>query len=136
MAEQVERVGVGLLGGLGQLVEVDAALLERLDDLGALLGIGPCGAQLRRGRAERADLLGGVVGVADDAELLAVRVELVDQVRGDLDLAAVEVELAALARSAARRSSDRPSSARRLVRRRARLVTTSIVAVRRRSLPR
>ena len=47
-------------------------------------------------------LLGRVVGVADDAELLAVGVELVDQMGRDLDLAAVEVELPPLARSAAR----------------------------------
>ena len=60
-------------------------------------------AQFGGDRAERADLLGRVVGVADDAELLAVRVEFVDQVGGDLDLSAVEVELPAFSRSAARR---------------------------------
>ena len=32
VAEQVERVGVGLVGGLGQLVEVDAALRQACDD--------------------------------------------------------------------------------------------------------
>ena len=68
-----------------------------LDDLGPrCAGSAHALAQLRRGRAERAHLLRRVVGVAHDAELLAVGVELVDEVRGNLDLAAVEVELAPL----------------------------------------
>ena len=41
-----------------------------------------------------------------DAELLAVGVELVDQMRGDLDVAAVEVELAARFRRRVGGSTD------------------------------
>ena len=105
VAEQVEGVGLGLAGGLGQFVEVDAAFGQRLDDLGALLGVGPLRAQLGRGRDRGAHLLGGVVGVAHDPQLLAVGVEFVDEVGGDLDLAAVEVELARVPRAAARSSA-------------------------------
>ena len=63
----------GWLGGLGQLVEVDAALLQRRDDLGPLVRVAPAWRAARRGRIQRAHLLGGVVGELDDAELLAVR---------------------------------------------------------------
>ncbi len=96
MAQQVERIGVGLLGGLGEFLEADAALGQSPDDLGSLHGIGPLRPQFRRGRAQRADGLCRVVGVADDPELLPVRVEVVDEVGRDLDLAAIEVELAVL----------------------------------------
>ena len=59
-------------------------------------------AQLGGGRTERPHAFGGVVGVLDDAELLAVRVQFVDQMRHDLDLAAVEIELPSAHRSAVR----------------------------------
>ena len=48
-------------------------------------------------RAKRPHRFGRIVGVPDDAKLLAVRVELMDEMRDDLDLAAVEVEFARLA---------------------------------------
>ena len=38
-----------------------------------------------------------VVGVFDDAKLLAVRIKLVNQMGHDFDLAAVEIEFARLA---------------------------------------
>ena len=41
VAEQVERVGVGLAGDVGQLVEVDARALPACDDLRPLRGVGP-----------------------------------------------------------------------------------------------
>ena len=56
VTEEVERVGLGLLGGLGEFREVDAALFELPDDLGPLLRVGPLGAQFRSGRAEGPDL--------------------------------------------------------------------------------
>ncbi len=93
MAQQVERVGVRLAGLGGHLLEINAALGKLADDVGALIGIGPADAQFVRAGAERPHLFGGVVGELDDAELLAVRVEFIDEVRGNLDLAAVEIEL-------------------------------------------
>ena len=53
VAEQVEGVGLGLAGGFGQLLEVDAPLGQGLDDRGALLRVGPLGAQLRRALGQR-----------------------------------------------------------------------------------
>ena len=97
VAEQVERIGVGLSGGLGQLVKVDAAFLQPVDDLGTPGRIGPVVAQVGGVGEQRPHLLAGVVGELHDAELLAVGVEFVDQVGGDLDRAAIEVEFPALA---------------------------------------
>ena len=96
VADQVERVGVGLVGGLGQVVEVDAALFEPVDDVPAFVGIGPFAAQLSRIAVQRANLVGRVVGELHDAKLIAVGIEFVNQMGGDLDVAAVEVELAPL----------------------------------------
>src|SRR6266540_6727063 len=98
VAEEVEGIGLGLAGDLAELGEVDAALLQFLDDLGTLRRVGPACAQRRRARAQHADLLAGVVGVPDHPELPAVRIELVDEMRRDLDSTAVEVELAVLVR--------------------------------------
>ena len=53
MAEQVEGVGVGLAGLFGQLVEVDAALSKRCDDLAALVWIRP--------RSRRSAAVGAIV---------------------------------------------------------------------------
>jgi hypothetical protein len=41
-----------------------------------------------RGWAERPDRLGGIIGIAHDTKLLAIRVQLVNQVGRHLDLAA------------------------------------------------
>ena len=97
MADQVERVGVGLVGGFGQVVEVDAPLFEPLDDVATFFWVCPFVAQFRRIAVERADLVGRVVGELDDAKLVAVGVKLVNQVGSDLDPPAVEVKLAARA---------------------------------------
>ena len=86
MAEEVERVGVGLAGLGGDGLEINAALGQLLDDCGALLRVGPAGAEVFQAGAEGADLFGGVVGELDDAELFAVGVELVDEFGGDFDL--------------------------------------------------
>ncbi len=96
MAEEVERIGVGLAGLGGDGLEIDAALGQLLDNLGALGVVGPAGAEVFRAGAEGADLFGGVVGEFDDAELFSVGVELVDQFGGDLDVTTIEVEFAAL----------------------------------------
>ncbi len=60
------------------------------------VGVRPLLAQLRRMRTQRAHGLGGVVGVPHDAQLLAVGVKLVDEMRRDLDLPAVEIEFSPL----------------------------------------
>ena len=59
MTEQVERVRVGLLRGVGEFGEVDPALLQAADDLESLLRVGPLGAQLGRGRTKGADAVRG-----------------------------------------------------------------------------
>ena len=60
----------------------------------------PASAQRSRSSAEvgaeRTHAFGGVVGVLDDAKLLAVRVKLIDQMGHDFDLAPVEIEFARL----------------------------------------
>ena len=48
VAEQVERVGVRLLGGLGQFVEVDAPLGQAVDDLAATVRRRPIACEARR----------------------------------------------------------------------------------------
>ena len=94
MAKQVERVGVRLARLRGDLREINAALGQLLDDVGALAGISPAGAQFVRAGAERAHLLGGVVGELDDAKLFAIGIKFVDEFGGDFHLAAVEIEFA------------------------------------------
>ena len=94
VAEQIEGVSVRLAGHRAQLVEADAALFEQLDHQRAGLRIGPLLAQRRQRGVERAHLFAGIVGVLHDPQLLAVRVQLVDQVGDDLHHTAVEVELA------------------------------------------
>ena len=44
MANEVQRVGVGLIGSLRQMVEVDATLFEAIYDLASFVGIGPLAA--------------------------------------------------------------------------------------------
>ena len=92
VAKQIEGIGLRLPGGVGQLFEYHPPFGQPLDDLGTPFGVGPLGAQFRRGRAEAADLLRCVIGVVDNAQLFPVRVEFVDEMRRDLDAAAVEVE--------------------------------------------
>ena len=95
MAEEIERVGVGLAGLGGDGLEVNAALGQLLDNCGALLRVGPAGSEVLQAGAEGADFFGRVVGELDDAELFAVGVEFVDQFGGYFNLAAVEVVLSA-----------------------------------------
>ena len=92
MAQKIERVGLRLARLRRDLREINAALGQLLNDVGALAGIRLAGAQVVRAGAERPHFLGGVVGELDDAELLAVGVEFVDEFGGDFHLAAVEVE--------------------------------------------
>ena len=101
VAEQVEGVGVRLLGGLGKVIEADATLGQALDDFGSPHGVGPLRPQCRGVRAQGADGLGGVVGVADDPQLLPVRVNLIDKVRRNLDAARRRSRTSGVPRSAA-----------------------------------
>ena len=83
-----------VLRGLGKFGEADAAFFQLLNDLRPLGGVSPLRSQFGSGAAERANFLGGVVGVSHNAELLAVRIEFVHEMRGDADAAAVKVKLA------------------------------------------
>src|SRR3984893_18603870 len=96
MAQQVEGISVRLLANIRQFVEADTTCCERPYDLGALCGVCPLFPERRRGWAKRPDRLRGVIGIAHDPELLAIRVQLVNQVSRHLDLAAVKVELSPL----------------------------------------
>ena len=62
MAVQVKRVGVGLPRLQRRLLEINAAPGQLLDDLGALAGVCPAGAQFVWPGAERPHFFGGVVG--------------------------------------------------------------------------
>ena len=93
VTDQVEGVGVGLVGGLGQMVEVDSAFGQTVDDFATPLWVGPFAAQFGGVAVQRADLVRRVIGELDDAELRTVGVEFVDKVGRDFHLAAIEVEL-------------------------------------------
>ena len=91
MAQEVEGIRFRLVARFSQLIKVDAALLQLGDDLSAERGIRPFLSQVGGGGIERAHLLGCVLGKTHDTQLAAVRIELVHQMRGDLDLATVEI---------------------------------------------
>ena len=74
MAKQIERIGIGLLCGVGQFIELNPPLCQRLDNFIAADGIGPFITEVSRIGEEGPNLDGGVVGVFDDLELLAVGV--------------------------------------------------------------
>ncbi len=93
MAEQVERVGVGLAGVLGELFEGNPVVLERGEDGRALIGVAPPRPQRRRRGDDRPDLFGGVVGVLDHAQLFARGVQFIHDVGGNVDFPAIDVEL-------------------------------------------
>ena len=85
----------GWLLDCSQLIEIDAALFQFGDDLGAKRRIRPLFPQVGRRRIDGSHFLGGVFGESHDAQLPPVRIELVNQMRGDLDLAAVKVKFTA-----------------------------------------
>ena len=97
MAEQVERVRVGLVCCRSEFVEVDAPLFQGGNDLRPSGGIRPAAAQVGGVGEERPHLVGGVVGVLDHAELVTLGVKLVDEMGSDFHLPAIDVELAPLA---------------------------------------
>jgi hypothetical protein len=97
MAKQVEGIGVGLTRLFRQHIKVDTALAERRYDLAALVCIGPTLAEVSRCRRNRANAFSGVFRIFDDTKLLPLRVQFMDQMGYDLDLAAVEIEFARLA---------------------------------------
>lgn len=90
MTKQVEGIRFRLVTRLSQRIKVDAALFELGDDLGAECRVRPVLSQVGGGGIERAHLLGCVLGKTHDTQLAAVRIELVHQMRGDLDSATVE----------------------------------------------
>ncbi len=96
MAEEVERIGVGLAGLDGEGAEIDAALGKLVEDDGPGFGLGPAGAQVFGFRAYGTHVFGGEVGQLFHPDLFAVGIELVDEFGGDFHAPAVEVELAAL----------------------------------------
>ena len=74
VAEQVERIGFRVSSGFGQMFEVDAATGELLDQFIAGGRIGPAVVKLAKAAGKRANLLGRVIAVLDDAKLIAVDV--------------------------------------------------------------
>ena len=98
MAQQVEGVGIGLVAAGGQLVEADATFGQLAQHVGPGVGVGPGRLQRIARGVQGTHRAARVLGVAHDLQLLAVGVEVVDQMADDLDLAAVDVELARLRR--------------------------------------
>jgi hypothetical protein len=98
VTQEIEGIGLGLAGLFSKLSEVDAPLGQSRDCVAALVDIGPAGAQINRRRRNGANALSSIVGVFDDAKLLAVGVKLVNEMGDDLDLAAVKVKLTRRAR--------------------------------------
>jgi hypothetical protein len=98
MAQQVERVGVGLIGAHREFLKADATLGQFPENFATGIGIGPRGLQIGALTVQRTDGTSGVLGVAYDLQLLAVGVEIVHEMADDLDFAAVDIELARLVR--------------------------------------
>jgi len=101
VTEQVGRIGVRLISSLGQVVELDAAFFQPVDDLPPPIRVGPFAAQFRRVAEQRADLVGGTVGELNDPQLVPVGIKLLNQVGGDFDLIAVKIEFPAFRRPVA-----------------------------------
>src|SRR5665213_740044 len=96
MAEQIERIGVGLVCCCPEFRKVNPPLLKTSNDVRALRGVSPFALKLSRCRIQRADGFRSVVSIPHYPKLLAVRVELVNEMRGDLDPATVEIKFSAL----------------------------------------
>lgn len=84
VAEQIERIGIWLLGSVGKLIEADTTLDQQPNNLASLYRIGPLRPKCRCGRPQRANSVRCIVRIADDAKLLPVPIEVVDQVGRDL----------------------------------------------------
>jgi hypothetical protein len=91
MAKQVEGIGVGLFAGGRQFLEANAALGQLAQHFAARVRISPFGLQRLARGIQRAKRPARIFGVLDDLELLAVGVEVIDQMADDLDFAAVDV---------------------------------------------
>ena len=91
MTKQIERVGIRFARLRGNLLEINSALGKLVDDVGALAGVGPSGAQFVRAGTERPHFFAGVIGEFDDPELFAVGIQFVDEFGGDFDPAAIEI---------------------------------------------
>src|SRR5262249_17245953 len=76
VAGEVEWVGFGLACRRGQFVEVDAPLLQLLDDRRALLEVAPLLAEVLGVGVQRLDRLGGVLCDLDRPELATVGVQV------------------------------------------------------------
>ena len=98
MTQQVERIGVWLVRSVRELSEINATFFQPLNQLRPLLGVGPSSAKFWRCGAQRADSLGCLLGVPHYSQLMAVSVELVHQMRRDLDVPLVEVVLPTFSR--------------------------------------
>ena len=72
-----------------------------------MIGIRPVIAGFCRILIESPDVFCGVVGKTDDSKLITVGVKFIDQMRSNLDLAVIEVELTLLDRNAFIREEDR-----------------------------
>ena len=93
MTKEVKRVGIRLSYSVGKLVEVNPPFLKLPDHLGPLFRVGPLLAHPDCAGEEGAHLVGSIVAVLDHPQLSAVRIEFVNQMRGDLHLAAIIVIL-------------------------------------------
>src|SRR5512147_2723447 len=72
MAQQIERVGIGLFRRVSKLLEADTTFGQPTNDCRPLHWIGPLRSQFRRRGEQCANCFRRVLGVADYPQLLAV----------------------------------------------------------------
>ena len=84
-------------GCLSQFVEFDAPVGQCSDDLVATAGVCPAVAKLGGVGKQGPNLVGRVVGILHHPQLIALRVEFIDQMGRNFDLPAIDVELPSLA---------------------------------------
>ena len=93
VTQQVEGVRLRLAGHVGESFHVDTLFQKAIDDFRPAFGVQPVPAKFGCVRIQGAHPVGGVVGELAAGELSALRVELIDQVLHDLDLAVVDIVL-------------------------------------------
>ena len=87
-----------MAGLYGECGEINAPLRQMIDDLRPLFRVAPPGTPFYGAGADRAHLVARVIGELDDAGLFAVGIQFIDEVSANLDLPAVKIVFAALAR--------------------------------------
>jgi hypothetical protein len=88
VTKQIERVGLWLVARRPQLIEIDSSFFQFTDDFCSHDRIGPLPPQISRRWVERSNFFRGIFRKPHHPQLLAIRIQFVDQMGSDLDLAA------------------------------------------------